>query len=174
MNSYASNNEALLERLLHRGADPNALSNIGETPLTIAVREGSCNAVQRLLEAGGDVNQGDLLHAAVEREHGRAEMMDLLVGRGIHLDTIQYQHPIAITLRAPFLRGTALHKSCIMGRADAVRTLLRHGADPFSKRQRYQEAEDTTPLDIARQQGRPEIVGLFKGLGAVENDALGA
>ena len=54
----AENNAGAVARLLAAGADVEARSSSGLTPLLFAVREGRIEATQALLDAGADVNAG--------------------------------------------------------------------------------------------------------------------
>lgn len=144
-----------------QGADPNAFSTAADTPLTVAVRDGSISTVRKLLDAGGDATEGNLLHCAVERDHDSADIIDLLVSRGAQVDAIVYRNPLACTLRHHLTRGTALHEACWLGNVGAVSALLRHGASPTSTRRRYHEEERTTPIDVARKEGNDVILALL-------------
>lgn len=53
--------------LLDYGADPNKQCSIDLTPLSYAVEQASLPTVKQLLDRGGDVHKGQLLHHAVER-----------------------------------------------------------------------------------------------------------
>jgi ankyrin repeat protein len=46
----------MIEKLLKAGADPNAVSQQGETALMTAARTGSVESVKALLDHGADVN----------------------------------------------------------------------------------------------------------------------
>ncbi|KAK3677823.1 hypothetical protein LTR37_021525 [Vermiconidia calcicola] len=161
---YAVNNEELLTWLLARGADPNALSTIAETPLSLAVRDGTMRSIQILLDAGGDAKQGNLLHCAAERRAGQdtAEIIELLVSRGVPVDEIEFDHPAAQQLRWGFSRGTALHKACYLGNSEATSALLEHGANPSCNRRYYNEEDQCTPLDIAKASGNKAILAILQ------------
>ena len=53
--------------LLDHGADPNKQCSIDLTPLSYAVEQASPPTVKLLLDRGGDVHKGQLLHHAVDR-----------------------------------------------------------------------------------------------------------
>ncbi|KAK5162831.1 uncharacterized protein LTR77_011157 [Saxophila tyrrhenica] len=161
---YAVNNEELLTWLLARGADPNALSTIAETPSSVAVRDGAKRSIQMLFDAGGDANIGNLLHCAVERRAGQdtAEIIELLISRGAPVDGFEFEQPSAQQLRWGFSRGTALHKACYLGNSEATSALLEHGADPYCNRRYYDEEEQCTPLDVARANGNEAIMAMLQ------------
>ncbi|CAK4035030.1 Ankyrin repeat, partial [Lecanosticta acicola] len=155
----------LVKELLQRGASPNAMSTSGETPLSVAVQAGSPATIKMLLEAGADVQDGDVLHYAVEREGDDLEVMRLLLSCNAPVNAIQFGHPNARRLRHSLLRGTPLHKACLLGKYEVVDLLLTHGADPSSTRMRGSQIELTTPLDIAKQQGYQSIMILLERCG---------
>lgn len=152
----------VLEELLQRGASPNAMSTSGETLLSVAVQAGALETIQMLLEAGANVQDGDVLHYAVEREGDELEVARLLLSHKAPVNGIQFAHPIARQLRHCLLRGTPLHEACLLGKHDVAYMLLTHGADPSSTRMRGSEIERTTPLDIAKQAGDERMVNLLE------------
>jgi len=60
---------------------------------------------------------------------------------------------------------TALHAAAEAGDAELTRTLLRLGADPDIRDQRF----DATPLGWAHHLGRPELVALLEPVTAPED-----
>lgn len=80
-------NDAMLEKLVKAGADPNvALTQYGDTALMMASRSGNVDAIRVLLDAGAQVNAKEtwggttaLMWAASERHSGAVK---LLVDRG--------------------------------------------------------------------------------------------
>ncbi|EME43624.1 hypothetical protein DOTSEDRAFT_174562, partial [Dothistroma septosporum NZE10] len=155
----------LFKELLQRGASPNAMSTSGETPLSLAIQAGSPATIKMLLEAGANVHEGDVLHYAVERQGDDLEVMRLLLSCNAPVNAIQFEHPIARRLRHFLLRGMPLHKACILGKYEVVDLLLRHGANPSSTRMRGSQIEQTTPLDIAKQQGDESMIVLLESYG---------
>lgn len=150
-----------MDWLLARGADPNAFSTAADTPLSVAVADGSLATIRKLLDAGGNATEGNLLHRAAERTDVSADIIDLLVSRGAQVEAIEFQNPLACRLRHPLTRGTALHVACRVGNVEAVSALLRHGASPTSTRRRYHEEERTTSIDVARKEGNDVILALL-------------
>lgn len=150
----------LLKKLLQHGASPNAMSTTSETVLSIAVQVGSISIIKTLLEAGADVRIGDVLHYAVEREGDELEVIQLLLSKGAPVNIIQFAHPHARQLRHALLRGTPLHKACLLGKHEVVDLLLKHGARVDSTRMRESQIEKTTPLDIATQRGDERMLYL--------------
>jgi ankyrin repeat protein len=152
----------LLEQLLQRGANPNVMSTSGETPLSVAVQAGSIRTIEMLLEAAADVQYGDVLHYAVEREADELEVIRLLLSKGAPVNAIQFSDPIARQLRQFLLRGTPLHKACRLGKHEVVELLLTHGADPQSMMMRESQIETPTPLDISKELRDERMVALLE------------
>ncbi len=151
-----------LELLLRRGASPNALSTSAETPLSVAVQTGTLESIQSLLKAGADVRLGDPLHYAIERRADALEVVRLLLDHKAPVNTIQFAHSSARQLRHSLVRGTPLHKACLLSKYEVAELLLRHGADPNITRIRDSQAEWTTPLDIAKERGDERMVTLLE------------
>jgi uncharacterized protein len=63
---------AVVERLIEQGADKNARSNTGFSPLLFAVREGRMEVTRALLKAGANVN--DILPPRTRRKTGAGEI----------------------------------------------------------------------------------------------------
>ena len=82
------NNYDIVELLLNRGADINAINNIKETPLFIACKNGYKNIVELLLNRGADTNiknyHGDtaLMVACL---HGNEEIVEILLNKGANV-----------------------------------------------------------------------------------------
>lgn len=153
----------LVEQLLQQGASPNALSTPAETPLSVAVQTGTVELIRRLLEAGADVGLGDPLHYAIEREADALEVVRLLLHRNTPVNTIQFAHPSARQWRHSLTRGTPLHKGCHVGKYEVVaEVLLKHDANTHSARMRESQAEQTTPLDIAKQREDNRMITLLE------------
>ncbi len=117
-----------------------------------------------LFDAGGDAKKGNLLHCAVERQAGQdtAEIIELLIARGVPVDEVEFEQPSAQQLRWGFSRGTALHKACYLGNSEATSALLEHGADPSCNRRCYDEEEKCTPLNVAKANGNEAIIAMLQ------------
>ena len=74
----------VVEMLLSAGADKNAATNCGTTPISVAAENGHHRVVQMLLAAGADVNAANYvataLYAAAQSEHYQVVEMLLAAG----------------------------------------------------------------------------------------------
>jgi len=139
--------EQMALELLERGADPFVPSPAGDPSLTLAVRLGWSNLVERLIDCGVDIDAHDshgmsALHLAAAL--GRESLLRLLVAHGANpeLRAGDGQTPLGVALSArrrdladwldwrgwPLprrrLQPTDLPAAAIVGDVDAVRRLL--------------------------------------------------
>lgn len=129
--------------LLEAHANPNAVDGMGETALTLAVRRGHEDVVRLLLESGATIYGQNgplpLLHDATT-----PGVVDLLVLAGADVN-------------APNEMGfPPLHQQAKMGRADVIKQLLFHRADP--------NALDRGGRNAAFWLGRGEALGCLEVL----------
>jgi ankyrin repeat protein len=171
--------------LLARGADVNATSNRGVTPLHMAVREEYMRMVDLLIANGADVNMADddgrsVLHiAALEDYH---EAVAPLVAAGadpraltgtwktaLHLAAREDHEKVVEQLLAGGLDvdvtdadgRTALHEAARRGQEAMVRFLAARGADVNAE-----DYEGRTPADAAFEAGYTHTVAVLAALGA--------
>lgn len=114
----------------------------GDTALAIAVRTGSVEAVNLLLEAGSDVHRavksGDTpLHQAVDAED--EPMVRLLVSRGANPNVFSKEG------------RSALFRAASLGNGGLCDLLIQAGGDVTLKSGRY------TPLSVAKRKGFMEL-----------------
>jgi len=163
----------MVELLLKAGADPNAALPGGETPLMTAARTGAAEAVKALLSHGARIDGKDdrrgqtaLMWAAAE---GHAAIVQDLVegGADVRLRLASGFTPLLFAVRA--------------GRIDAVRVLLRAGADvneavPVEGRRRGYGGRlppaGATPLLIAVTNAHYELAAVLLDEGANPNADL--
>jgi len=112
----ANNHVDIAEALLAKGADVNAKTEKGATPMSIAARQGAMDMVSCLLKYGVDmVASRALFHAAACKE--TTEVMALLLKQGADINL-------------PDPQGfTALFSAIHAGSFPNVKFLLDHGAD---------------------------------------------
>jgi len=124
--------------LVEAGADLEALTTRGESPLTMQLRFGTVPGVRFLLENGANVNNGVGGHMP---SHQMDELIELLVAYGWDINNGQLLHD-------------ASH-----GHGTRVQTWLRHGADPNCRNSAGQTA---LHLIAARGNGREAIRALVE------------
>lgn len=145
--------------LLEHGANPNAQCEVDCTPLSYAVRNASLNVIELLLNHGGDVQKGQLLQYAVCRDEELEDVVSLLVDRGAPLNATMYQDGPTFMRFFPLSLGTALHVATEQGKANAIRLLIRLGADTSVK-----DANGDTALEWAQKWNETEMVKLLRDL----------
>ena len=145
----------VVQLLIAAGADVHARSVYGTTALLLAARSGDVETARVLLDAGADVNAAEpylLFDARVDVEESQTSgRTPLLVASASLVATSGWEYRLDIgpsthEALALFLleRGadpnlpdsvgrTALHAAVETGKADLVRALLRHGADPNAR-----------------------------------------
>jgi ankyrin repeat protein len=123
---------------LNAGADPQAVSRTGVTPLLAAAFGGSVDAVRAIVERGADVNN---IPTGYRAWTWTAE----------HIATTE--QPLA---QAASLGYTALIVASEKGYTDIVAYLLAHGADP-----KLANMEGDTPLSMAAEQGHAKVVAML-------------
>lgn len=144
--------------LLHRGADMNQRCAIDLTPLSNAAERAPISTIKLMLSRGGDVEKGQLLHNAINRESDVIKVLQLLIERGVNINTIMYQDDYS-SWRLFYFMGlcTALHKATELGKADVVRYLISKGADP-----RITDANGRTAKECAENLGNGEVIAAFQ------------
>jgi ankyrin repeat protein len=186
---FAAVNELPYTQLLLRlGADPNALTNSGETPLFAAQLGGHADIVELLVANGADVD--------IQNAEGSSPL---------HGAVIAAQYPIALALVSSGANlelrtndGTTPLMLAVSGReaehGELVRLLLQSGADPNATRSRdgaralhmaacwdkhetsrelvlagaeinARTLEGETPLDIAIDEGHHQTACILRELG---------
>ena len=135
---------AAVKSLLARGADVNAKSPYGATPLFFACDRGSAEVVKILLDAGADPNIRDTFYKAtpsiwaVQRDH--AEVVKLLVEK------------------APQTKEPTTAMAVMQGQTKTVQALLAMGD--------FKPESLTLWLTMAEKNGATEIVEALKKAGA--------
>lgn len=139
--------------LLDYGADPDLVSDLGSTALTLAANLDNSEIVHLLIEKGADVNMRDssgstaMIFAAWNKN---SEIIQVLVENGAKLDTVDDNGLCA------------LHYAAVSGSVECVRVLLTAGAN----QDLLTEYTGCSPLFLASDRGHTEIVRLLLGNGA--------
>ncbi|KAL2864012.1 ankyrin repeat-containing domain protein [Aspergillus lucknowensis] len=109
----------LAEHLIKSGADVNAVNGASDTPFSLAALEGNRAFIQRLLDAGADMEAANGAYALnIAAGQGHVEVIEFLVDAGLDVNRPDGVH------RSPLLTA-AEHNQL-----DAMRILLQLGADP--------------------------------------------
>ena len=119
---------AKIRTLLNKGARVNTRNKYKETPLHVAALKGHVEVIRALLEAGADVNA---------RAKNKRTLINILRGKMSFI--------VLVDARAKSKR-TPLHLAALYGHVEAVRALLKAGANVNAK-DRYR----CGPVDYARR-----------------------
>ena len=165
---YAAWNAARTNLLLSRGADPNALSKLGRTPLLVAASSPTgAPVIPIFLEKGANPMLRDALgfNLLQPAAIGNTQVAAMLLEKGFALKDG--------TDRGGF---TPLHLAVIGNNIPSVRLLLSKGADPnsantFAGKVKFGPVglQGITPLMFASNIGSAEIVTLLLDAGANPN-----
>ena len=141
--------------LIGIGADVNARTNNGVTPLMIAAEEGHINAVTSLVKCGANVHLQDkdgqtaLHHAMQSPQASICEVLSCLIKNGadVNAHTFRNETPLMLASRDDHV--------------NVVTFLIKHGADVD-----LQDKDGDTALHYAASSSLPEIVETLLNLGA--------
>jgi ankyrin repeat protein len=142
-----------VKEFLAAGADVNAKSKYGGTPLQYAAAYGHKETAELLVAKGADVNAKDkngytpLFGAALE---GHKEVAELLIAKGADVNAKDDTH-----------RWTPLHQAAKSGRKEIAELLIAEGAEVNAKND-----SGTTPLDWAIDFKQTELADLLRKHGA--------
>lgn len=142
----------IVEDLLNKGFDPNAMTQDGDTALIAAAHQGHVEILELLLERGSAINKKNkdgltaLMMAASE---GRACAVRFLAGRSgeVNVKTKDGFTPLMI--------------AALNGQYEIVEILLRAGANPNAKTK-----DGGTALGAAEYGEHPEVAELLRAYGA--------
>ncbi len=133
-------NSQWTQRLLKRGAVPDAVTGYGITPLSIACQNGDLPVAKALLDAGADPNHklpGDMSCLILAARTGNAELVRELLRRSAVVDDPQREGQ------------TALMFAAADGHADVIDVLVAAGADIHRRLE-----SGFTPMLFAAREGR--------------------
>ena len=138
----------LFDYLMQRKARINMRNRNGETALSIAAYLGRAKYVQRLVDAGAEVNFFGWPPLAYAAYNGHTEIVEYLLKRGAEID--------AKTENG----STALFFASRFGHIETVRTLLKHQADPT-----IVNDNDETAVDWALKGKNTDIEDILRAAG---------
>ena len=143
---------ALTQWFLDHGADPNAQTRLGITPISKALISASFDIISLLFDQGGpdSIQHGQLLHHIVHRQNrDRLQILDYLFAKGAlsQLNRIKYYDSPSLYEEENLILGcgTPLHEAATSGTLDIVRSLVVRGADPL-----LPDGKGRLPIDLAR------------------------
>lgn len=147
----------LFEQLMQRRARLNTRNKNGETALSIAAYIGNMKYVQRLVEAGAEVNFFGWPPLAYAAFNGHAEIAEYLLKRGAEIDAKTENGTTAIFFAARY------------GHGDVVKLLLAEGADVSTTN----ELGDTA-VDWALKGRNTDIADLLRAAGGKSGKVAGS
>lgn len=165
--SLGNGNTAMAQVLLDGGADVDARTSYGATPLHFAVwhdRPEQRVLVQRLLQAGADPDAGQIpsyrLPANPSLRSAEGTVLGNVAGGGsVEMVRILLEGGATVDARQPGWR-TPLMMAAAGGHVEVVRMLLAAGADVAAK-----DSDGRTALDLALAGSRAGAVALLQDAG---------
>lgn len=138
----------LIDWFFAHGASPNAKCTLDLTPLSVAVQFADASIIRKFFSHGGSIEHGQLLHYAVRRDLDDCiDIILYILSQGAPVNDVMYQHRSdSWALQQAFGLGTPLHDAARLGKLDAARVLLDHGADCMIK-----DSLGFTPLQTAEE-----------------------
>jgi ankyrin repeat protein/serine/threonine protein kinase len=169
----------MVELLLARGADVNALNNFHQTPLHLAATWNEALVVHRLLECGADpvaVDDQGKTPLELARRQDHVELWHAMLGsqlrraagNGDLLAVMSVLTSGALVDSKNNTSGdTALHVASKNGHVPVLGTLLEYSADPAGSVGVLNDAGDA-PLHVAARAGEVEIIRVLLSVPGVD------
>lgn len=152
---YVVDRSELLAAFLKWGADPNAISHDGLTPLDAAAGRATAQAVDTLLAGGARLVDAYPLHqAAATSSKDALPVLNNLLALGVDVNARLFEyHPERVRLRTPDEDfGTPLHCAARSGAKQRIELLVEKGADTTKR-----SSKGRTPLEWAERARRPKV-----------------
>jgi len=159
------NDTEMAEMLMYAGANPKAVTRIGQyTPLHVASKEGNAGVVRMLLKAGGDVNAKTSvsgvtpLHLAAAA--GSVEVVNLLI-----------ESKADVNAKESEWHQTPLIFAAAQNRADVIGALIKAGANPNLASEVVDIAADAKLAQAASARQKQVMTSFAKKEGDAPNAA---
>jgi ankyrin repeat protein len=152
LKAVGENNIVLTKKLIEAGANVNfhhSAAPVIITCLDTAIAQNNYDITKHLIEKGADVNYNYPLDKAVY--HGNLIIAQLLIDSGTKVDDL-----------GPNMSGTALMTAVSHNKIEAVKLLLKNGADV-----NLRNKDGKTAIDIAREKGFNEILQVLKAANSI-------
>jgi ankyrin repeat protein len=171
-------NAAMLDLLVHAGADVKAANRYGATPLSLAAATGNATVIERILKAGADPNAAS--------PGGETALMTVSRTGSVDAVKVLLAYKADVNAREGTRGQTALMWASGEGHADLIKVLLEAGADLHATshapagaamstggstyRRGVARIDVFTPFLIAVRAGRIEAAGALLDAGANVNE----
>ena len=163
--SFSYHDADLTMWFLAHGANPNQRCGKDRTPLSTAFEVASFEIIQKLLERGADVFQGQVLHYAARRRlDDRLRVLDFLLEKGVPINNIMFQDSDEYYSNMFGCIGTPLHYAADAGLLDSVKLLVERGASA-----RIRDPAGQIALDWAEYNNHKAVTEFLRPL-SVGND----
>ncbi|GLA67358.1 ankyrin-2 [Aspergillus tubingensis] len=153
----AIKNEEMVSWLLDHGAEPNKRTFIDVTPLSWAVERAPISTIRLMLDYCQNIQPGQLLHHAVQRDADTIEVLEMLLQKGAPLNTPVHEDLPTFSVLCFMSLGTPLHRASELGRVDVVRYLLSKGAD-----QDVRDSSGLTAMELAARLNQQAVVEVLQ------------
>lgn len=185
INAIKRGNLQVLDVLLQRGADPNKAFRTNKSPIQQAADEDRVDIMQRLIEAGADINcnKNQETPLTIASDRGFVDVVDFLIANNALIEPKDKRDKNALCSAAyrgnvdvidrllaagadarflnPFTSSSVLISASYHGHVDVLDRLVIHGADINAK-----DIHLETPLSMASERGHVQFVERLLDLGA--------
>lgn len=153
------------------GTPPNQMDSQGNTPLHIAVAEGTISCVKELLSANSDSSAKPIVDVNVSNDHSLTPILLAIRGKKFDIVKMLFDGGVKTRLRDPKNGNNVLHLAVEMNWFDLVHYILQKRYVNVNEK----NSSDFTALDlaIAQQPKSSEVVKLllkFNALATVDPD----
>ncbi|KAL9123454.1 MAG: hypothetical protein Q9217_007103 [Psora testacea] len=160
--------EKLMQWFLDHGADPNAESETGSTPLARAVQFAPFHIIALLFDVGGpsSIEHGELLlHAVLRDLPDRLKVIEYVLTKGAlsKINNLKYHDRPRLAEEENWVIGakTPVHWAAMTGKLDVVKYLVLRGADPM-----IPDGKGRLAIDDAQTTGFDHVVKYLSSLSA--------